>query len=331
MGEEELKKTISIQADMLYNPTFDTEAMESEKEPICSEISMINDDPSTRAFDKLIRNLFQINSTSENMVAGSIATVKALTKEDMHNYHQTYYAPENLHTVIISDSSIPVETIIQHAAKSFKPAYEHNQKITPRAEVLKPLQNAKREDIRSSKTNATLAYLGFAGPKPTDSKDFIIEKMVDYYISQCSTSDLKNNLEQMDAMYSSTVQKVGLNPQDPYALVSLIQTNPNDEQKALDIFYDAIKKLQTTPLSDEDMLAIRNYTNKSLEYQMCDSEYIGDSIGDCMRDNSLDLFANYRQIASSITKEDIMNFARKYYDLNKASIVVVHPTSVSEE
>ena len=330
MGEEELKKTIEIQGDMIYNPTFDAEAMEAEKGPICSEISMINDDPSTKAFDTVIRNLFQIQSNSQNLVAGSINTVKALSKTDMHNYHQTYYAPENLHTVIIADDTIPLDKIMQYVTDRFKPSYVHNQKIKVKKETLKPLQVAVREDIRSSKTNSTAAFLAFAGPKPTDSKDFIIQKMVDFYLSQCSTSDLKNNLEQIDASYSSAIQKVGLNENDPYALVSCIEANPNDEQKGLDIFYDAIAKLQTQTLSDEDMQAMFNYLNKNLEFAMSNSETICDTIGDCMRDNSMDYYANFRQLASTITKNDITNFVRKYYDLNKASIVVVHPTSVTE-
>lgn len=330
MGLEELKKTIEIQGDMIYNPTFDTKAMESEKEPIYSEISMINDDPTTRAFDKVIRNLFQIQSNSENLVAGSIDTVRGLTKTDMHNYHQTYYAPENLHTVIIADDSIPINTIMDEVVKSFKPAYSHDQKITPKKEELRPLQVAKREDIRSSKTNSTNIFLAFAGPKPSDTKDLIIEKMISYYISQCSTSDLKNNLENINATYSTATQKVGLKTDDPYALVSLIEANPNEEQIALDYFYDAIKKLQTQPLSEEDMIAICNQLNKTLEFAMCDSENICNTLGDCMRNNSLDYFTNFREILATITKEDIQNFANKYYDLNKASIVVVHPSSVTE-
>jgi len=331
MGEEELKKTIEIQADMIYNPTFDEAAMESEKGPICSEISMINDSPSTRAFDKVVRNLFQINSTSENMVAGSIETVQGLTKEDMHNYHQTYYAPENLHTVIISDDSIPVERIIQYAAQNFKPVYEYDKKIPVRKETLTPIQASKREDIISSKTNSTGVYLAFAGPRPDNSREFIIGKMLDYYIGMCSTSDLKNNLEQIDASYASTFQKVGLNQHDPYALIGIIEANPNDEQKALDIFYDAISKLQTTPLSDEDMLAMQNYFKKNIEYIMSDSEDACELLGTSMRNNSLETFTNYSQLVASVTKQDIMNYASKYYDLNKASIVVVHPSSVTKE
>ena len=331
MGEEELKKTIEIQADMIYNPTFDEAAMESEKGPICSEISMINDSPSTKAFDAVVRNLFQINSTSENMVAGSIETVKGLTKEDMHNYHQTYYAPENLHTVIISDDTIPVEKIMQYAVENFKPAYKYDKKIPVKKETLTPLQNSKRIDFRSNRTNSTGVYLAFAGPKPSNSREFIIGKMVDYYLGLCSTSDLKNNLENIDASYASTFQKVGLNEHDPYALISAIETNPKDEQKALDIFYDAINKLQSTPVSDEDMLAIKNYFKKNIEYIMSDSEDACEMLGTCLRNGSLEAFTNYSQLVESVTQQDILEYISKYYDLNKASIVVVHPASVSED
>ncbi|MBQ8634796.1 insulinase family protein [bacterium] len=330
MGEEELKKTIEIQADMLYSPTFDEAAMESEKGPICSEISMINDSPSTKGFDTVVRNLFQINSTSENMVAGSIETVQNLTKEDMHNYHQTYYTPENMHTVIISDDSIPVDRIMQYAVQNFRPAYEYDKKIPVRKETLTPIQNSKREDFRSNRTNSTGVYLAFAGPKPSNSREFIIGKMVDYYLGMCSTSDLKNNLENIDASYASTFQKVGLNEHDPYALISAIEANPNDEQKAIDIFYDSINKLQTTPLSDEDMLAIRNYFKKNIEYIMSDSEDACEMLGTCLRNGSLETFTNYSQLVASITQKDIMEYVSKYYNLNKASIVVVHPASVSE-
>ncbi len=331
MGLDELKKTIEIQGDMIYNPNFDVEAMESEKGPICSEISMINDDPSTVAYDKVLRNLFQIKSNSKNLVAGSIDTVMGLTKKDMHNYHQTYYAPENLHTVIIADETIPIDTIMQTVTESFKPVYEHNQKIGVKKEDLTPVQNAVREDIRTSKTNSTTSFIAFSGPVKTNSKAFIINEMIQYYLSSCSTSDLKNNLDDMDASYSYATQKVGLKDSDPYAMIVSINSNPNDEQKGLDIFYDAIYKLQTQPLSDDDMVAIKNYINKNLEFAMCDSESICDFLGDSLRDNSIDYFTNYKEIASSITKEDIMNFARRYYNLNRASIVVVHPMSVSEE
>ena len=327
MDDDNLAKTIEIQGDMISNPLFDKDAMESEKGPVCSEISMINDDPMTRAFDRVIRNLYQIQSTSQNLVAGSIETVQNLSTDDMKYYHSTYYTPENLNTVVVGD--VDVNKTIDLIAKNFTIQPTKNKEKY--VEQLNPIQSPIREDIRSSKTNYTNVVLAFAGPKPQDSKEFIISAMFNYYLANCSTSSLKSDLEKINASYDSTSQKVGLNSDDPYALVSVIALNPNDEQKGLDAFYDAIQKLQTTQLTDDEMKCLQNYINKALALSMCDSEDICDMLGGCMLDNSLDLFTNYEALAQSVTKQDIMNFARKYYDLNKVSITVVHPTSVSED
>lgn len=331
MGLEELDKTLSIQGDMVYNPKFDKEAMESEKGPVCSEISMINDDATTIAFDKTIRNLFQIQSTSKNLVAGSIETVQNLSTDDMKNYHQTYYRPDNMYTVVVADSDIEPDKVAQMAAKYFKAVSPKDHIIREKKETLTPITKPIREDIISPRASSTSVIMAFSGPKPQDSKDFIIATMLDFYLGQCSTSDLKNNLEKMNAVYDSTTQKVGLRKDDPYALVSVIDSNPYDEQKGLDAFYDAIQKLQSTPLSDEEMTILKNCVNKNYALSTCDSESVCETMGTCLMDNSLDLFTNYKDIANSITKEDIMNFARKYYDLNKISITVVHPNYVSEK
>ena len=329
MSQDNLKKTIEIQGDMISNPLFDKNALESEKGPICSEISMINDDPITVAFDAVIRNLFQIKSKSHNLVAGSIETVSNLSRDDLVNHHKTYYNPNNLYTVVIGDVD-PNETI-ELISKNFTLPAQNSAFENYKTETLNPIQNPKRVDIRTPKATYTSVIMGFSGPKPQDSKDFIIGKMVDYYLSQCSSSPLKKNLEEINADYAADVQKVGLKQSDPYALVSVIGLNPGDEQKGIDIFYDAIQKLQNEPLSDDDMIAMTNYVNKNIELLMCDSESICDMLGSCYLDNSLDLFANYKGLLQSISKQDIINYAKKYYDLNKISMVIVHPQSVSEK
>ena len=328
MSKGNLAKTIEIQGDMVSNPTFDAKALESEKGPICSEISMINDDPITVAFDRVIRNLFQINSNSHNLVAGSIDTVSALTKDDLTSHHSTYYTPENLYTVVMGD--VDVNETIDLISKNFTIPRKLADAPQQKREILTPITKSIREDYRTPKTNYTTVMMGFAGPKPQDSKDFIISTMLDYYLSSCSTSYLKNELENISADFSSDMQKVGLNKDDPYAIVCAIGVNAGDEQKGIDIFYDAIMKLQSQLLSDDDMAAIKNHLNKSTELALCSSENLCNLLGSCLLDGSSDLFSNYREIINSITKEDIMDFARKYYNLNKVSIVVVHPSSVSK-
>ena len=159
MDKNNLDKTIQIQGDMVYNPKFEQNAIESEKGPICSEISMINDDISTVAFDKVVRNLFQINSNSQNLVAGSIDTVQNLKQQDFFDYHQNYYSPNNMYTVVVGD--VDVNSTIDEISKNFKSVNNVQYNKQYHSETLTPITNAKREDIRSSKTNYTTTYLAF--------------------------------------------------------------------------------------------------------------------------------------------------------------------------
>ena len=327
MSSANLAKTIEIQGDMVSNPLFDKNALESEKGPICSEISMINDDISTYAFDKVIRNLFQINSNSGNLVAGSIESVKGLTQNDLIQHHKTYYNPQDVYTVVVGD--VDVNETINLIAKNFTiPA---SARSNVKKEILRPIQQPTRTDVISSKTNATNIVLAFAGPKTSDEKAFIINQMLGGYLSNFSTSNLKNNLEKMSSTYATTVQKVGLNDNDPYAIVGMIQTNPNDEQKALDYFYDAIQKLQTQELTDDEFISLKNNYLKSIELSTCSSTEICENIGKRLMDNALNNYGLQKEIARNITKQDIMNFARQFYDLNKISIVVTHPSEVTQE
>ncbi len=328
MSKENLAKTIEIQGDMISNPKFDFDALKSEKGPICSEISMINDDVSTVAFDKAIRNLFQINSNSKNLVAGSIDTVQGLTDNDLKQHHQTYYSPNDLYTVVVGD--VDVNETIDMISKNFniQPTYQNS--TNKYKETLLPIQKPIREDIKSTKTNNTIITYAFAGPKPYDAKSFAILSMLELYLPNFSTSELKNNIQKINGDFAMTQQKVGLNQNDPYALIAIMNTNKNDDQKGIDIFYDAIQKLQNEPLSDDDLMALKNNLYKDLEYKLSNSTQSCEMLGASLMNGS-ELFSNYKQIIQSITKEDIQNFAKQFLDLNKVSMTVVHPSDVSNE
>lgn len=324
--ENNFKKVVEIQGDMISNPKNDPKALEAEKGPVCSEISMCDDNVYSMAFDKTIRNLFQIKSDSPDLVAGSIKTVQGITSDDLAKHHQTYYDPKDLYTVVVGD--VDVNKTIDLISRNFTIKQNNLQK---HIEQINPVQAPVREDVRSSKTNSTNIVMAFAGPKAVESKEFVIGDMINFYLSQCSTSELKKQLEELNAGYDFAYKKVGLNNDDPYALMSLISVNPNDEQKGIDVFYDAILKLQNEDVSDDDLIAMKKFIEKSKLLDMADSNQLCDLLGMSLMNNSLDLFSDYHNIANSITKEDIKNFAKKYFDLNKVSMVVVHPTSVSED
>ena len=47
--------------------------------PVCSEINMILDRPSTIALDQTVRTLFNVKSSADELIAGSVKHIKNLS------------------------------------------------------------------------------------------------------------------------------------------------------------------------------------------------------------------------------------------------------------
>ena len=61
------------------------------------------------------------------------------------------------------------------------------------------------------------------------------------------------------------------------------------------------------------------------------AENICETIGSGYLDGNLQDISQMQNIINSLTPNDIVNAAQKYLDLNKVSMAIVHPTSVSDE
>lgn len=330
MSDENFDKTIEIQGDMISYPTFSYEALESEKGPIVSEISMRGDYIETAALDDVVRNLFQIDSSSYDVVSGSYETVMGLKTYDLKNHHKKYYAPSEVYTVVVGDfdPNQAMETI----SNNFNLPTKSQQELNDRhIEELKPIETSVREDLKNNRIYQSQIYMAFTGPKAQNGKDFVILDMIKYYLGSCSTSPLKKTIEKLDGSFDMSSQKVGLKQTDPYALINMLEVNPQDEQKAIDAFYDAVIALQSGKITDEEISILKTNAEKSMQFSECECEDLCNIIGKGLMNGTLNSFSNYKEILQSITREDIQDFMQRCFDLNKVSMVVVHPKDVTNE
>lgn len=328
MDEANLEQTIKIQGDMLSTPLFKQEDVKNEiLGAVCTEISMMGDEPLKLATDRVIRNLYQIKSESEDMVAGSIETVSALNSEDLRNYYQNHYTPENLYTVVVGD--VDVDKTIKLISENFNIANTQTQKRS--VLELNPIKVPKREDLISPKAKQTYIITAFNAPKGTDIDSTIVSNLIGLYLSSCSTSDIKNGLEKMHGSYIQDNSKVGLEPTNFRATVGYIDLKQPNEQEALDLFYQTIQKIQQNGLSDDDLTAMKNKMLKGFEIGMSSSSTICDVIGKAFLAGDINTINRYKAAIQSITNDDIKRVAKEYYDLNKVSIVVVHPDTQNSD
>lgn len=328
MGADDFKKAAQMHADMILHPKFYQHMLDKEKGPVTSEISMINDDVTTKAANEVVRNLFQIKSDSDNLVAGSIETVNNLKREDVVDYWSRHYTPDSLYTVVVGD--VNPDSAIETIAKEFsQPARVRGNNVTK--EKLTPIEKSVRVDFKSPVTNSTSVIMGFAAPPANNLKDTIALEALDFLLEGTSTSRLTNALSSLNSYSYLSMQKVGLKKDDPQALFVQLNTPPNGEQAAIDAFYEQIANLVQNPPSAYEMLSIKNSLLKMLSMNFESSEAVCETIGSGYLDGNLADISQMRNIINSLTPSDIVTAAQKYVDLNKVSMAVVHPQNISDE
>ena len=110
LEDNDLEEQIKLHAGMLQSPKFLTEKLEKEKKIVNSEINMCLSENKNIGYSQTIKNLFNIKSSSIDLVAGSTDNISALTREDVVKYFNENYYPANMVTVVTGEVE-PDETI----------------------------------------------------------------------------------------------------------------------------------------------------------------------------------------------------------------------------
>lgn len=117
-----IEKNVETLIDFVQDPYFSEQSVEKEKGIIGQEITMYDDQPDWQSFMGTIKSMFQNHPVNID-IAGTIDSIKSITKDDLYTCYNTFYHPENMTLFIAGnfDASKMMELIKQNqAAKDFK-------------------------------------------------------------------------------------------------------------------------------------------------------------------------------------------------------------------
>ena len=321
---DDLDKFIGMHADMLQNPSFLQEMLDKEKGPVISEIHMYNDIPKARAGNTLIKNLFNIKSDND-LIAGSEKTIRDVTKEDVMEFYNKWYTPDNMTTVIVGDVN-PAETI-KLVSKYFNSA----KKITNPADKYylpldNPVKSTVRADFVTSGVNTVDLQMAFIGPKNNDIKGIIATNAMGMAISGYEGAKLAKVMKEFNTDASFAVRELSPNINDPQVIALFSQFKPGDEENGLKAIYFTLHNFTQTPINQQELDIIKLKLKNNLASASENSMNLSNIIGGCITNNgNLNLYTDWIKTVDSLTVKDIQDAARQYLDLNKASIVMLHP------
>ncbi len=317
LKEGDLEAQLDVIAAMTEDLKLSDKMIAKEKGPVCSEINMILDNPQTIALDQTVRTVFGIKNSADELVGGSVKHIKDLTREDVKNYYDKYYTPDNMNLVVTGD--VNPEEVIKLVSKKF-----NSRKLSKGKkfeEPLNPIQKTERKDFVSDKAVSTELVLGFSGAKNNDTFGKVLSDVLLEYINS-QAYGMKSKLSKDNIYMFSDSEKIGTNPNSPQMIYLACKTSEQNSEKALRSIFSALQKRDIT---EDDLTRIKKTLierrNNVTDYSAAMNDYIGKSV----LDNDLEFLTDYEKVLDSITPEDVKSGFEKYLNTQKAAITLVHP------
>lgn len=325
LEDSDLEQEIKLHAGMIQSPKFLLEKLEKEKKIVNSEINMSVSEDSNIGFTKTLKNLFGIESSSDDLIAGSTDNISALTRNDVVNYFNNNYYPANMVTVISGE--VEPEKTMQLVSKSFTSRKLPTQ--NRHHEVLTPTQKAVRSDIISKKSDgAASIFLGFAGPENANYQDYMYIRAIKNLANALNNSRFAE-LERKYSGINVDCERLGTEGKDKCAIVIESKVSEDKVEAFLKDLYSCLNNIITNPPTDSEITAIKKSMKKGFESRMETSYSINHMVGEAFLDGTPEALSEYSKFIENITSEGLVNVAKKYLDLNKAALTVVHPNSVN--
>lgn len=321
LKKSDLETEIKIHASMIETPKFAQNMLDKEKGPVTSEINMILDDPDNIATNNTLKLLFNIKSTSKDIIGGTVDNINNLTKEDVVDYYKRNYYPANMVTVITGD--VDPDTTMGLISKYFQ---SNNTSPKPRNyENLVPIQKTVRNDLISDKTNSAIVSMGFVGPKNNNTKDKILLDAFQFFLVGSSVARLNKSLEEIQTNAFISSDRISTRPDDNTVVLFSTQTSENNVENAIKKVFNEVADLEKNPPTEEELNIVKKKLKLNLAQVFESSSITNTVVGTAMLDNDLESVFEFENIIDNLSAQDIVDFAKKYFDLNKAAITIVHP------
>ncbi|MBN1876382.1 MAG: insulinase family protein [Anaerolineae bacterium] len=319
---EHLPLLLNITHDILRNPAFRTEQVEKERMEILTDFQERAQD-TRRMASLLFRELIYPDTHPYHYSSsGYPETVSTITRDDLVNFHQQYFAPAGMTVVIVG--AVKSEEMADIVADVFGDWSTTRPARTALPDV-PPLTERKEQRLAIPEKTQSNLVLGWPGP-PRQHPDFI----------PCY---LTNNILGVFGMYGRLGKRVreenGLayyayshidGGKGPGAWRILAGINPTNIDKAIDLILEELKQIRENLVSKEELSNSQSFLIGSLPLQLETNEGVAHTLVNIERYNlGLDYLQRYQELISNVATWDVQKMAQRWLDPENFALAIAEP------
>ena len=314
---------LDLHSDMLLNPLIPRKELEKERKVVIEEIAKNNDKPTTKLYRNMIKGFYNTHPYKRDVI-GTKEVISTISREQILDFYNTWYVPENMTTVIIGD--VDTQKVLASVKEKF------NKPIDVTAKPYKPIYKMDKKPSSQIEhkldMNVETGYIlvGFKGCHKIDSKDSYALDVLATILGDGKSSRLYKNLkEQKQLVHSISASHSSMRDDSIFYVSANYLTEDIPRLKAA--IFEEIEKLQKNEITEEEIQKAKNIIERDTYYSRESVSNIASEIGYTMTvAGDISYYKNYLDNINKVTAEDLKKVAKTYLNADEAVISVVLPS-----
>jgi zinc protease len=314
-----LADALSIMADVALRPTFPAGEIERLRQERLTALQQGRDNPAeiSRAAFPLV--VFGPTHRYGTGGAGTLATVRGFSADDLHAFHATHYQPSNAGLLIVGD--VRAADVLPLLEKAFgawptttpaaKPSVSEPAPLRGRRVVIVDKPGAPQSQIR-------IGGVGVARSTP----DYHAVQVLNTILGGSFTSRLNQNLREQHGYAYGAGSGFDMRQVSGLFVASAGVQSDKTAESVREFFRELTGILE--PVPEDEIAKAKNYLALSYPLEFETSRAIAAQLAQAfVYDLPEDFFSGYVQRIQAITAADVQRVAKRYIQPDRFAIVIV--------
>ena len=318
---DRLEIAMDLESDRMQNLLLDPKDFLSERDVVKEERRMrYEDDPTNTMVEQMMATAFAAHPYQWPVI-GWMADLGNLTRDDLYQHYQTYYAPNNATIVIVGDfDAKKVLPLVQKHFGSIPRGPE-----VPKVGAVEPKQQGEKRVVVKQEAELPAIYAGYKVPTLKHPDAYALN-VLQGILSSGKSSRLYRSLiyDKQIALYAGgDYDDVSVDPNLFYVYAGVMPGKSTEEvEKAI---YAEIERLKTEPVTDEELQKAKNQAEASFVMSQDSVFYQAMLLGQYETVANWKLFGQYLDGIRAVKKDDVQRVAKEYFTEDNRTVGILVP------
>ena len=319
--KDSFELAMTLVADIVRRPALAAEEIERQRQQLRSGLTVSNDDPGYVAgivFSRLVYGLHPYGRP----LNGTAESVRAITRDDLRAFHETYFAPNNSVLAVVGD--VTAEEAFEAAERAFGDWPRRELPVVPWTEPPRPVHRVIVIDRPGAvQTAIRVGQIGV----PRMNPDFMALGLALRVLGGEGSNRLQQVLRSERGLtYSASAQMTARKHGGDF--MGETDTRSDATAEALRLMVDEFWRLQRDRVGRRELGTAQAYlsgsfpltieTPNAIASQVLNSLFFGLELGE---------LETFGERVNAVTVNDIQRVARSYLKPDRLSIVMVGDAS----